>query len=139
LCKYRTQVLGFEAEVGAPQESHHHHVEGIGGGIENCPCQGDCDGSCRDPAFCLRHNLPWTPVEGHGHAHGNSHGGADHALLARQRAPHFHVHADGAAHSHGDGQDGSHHHHPYPHADHPLGPKTLPKIQGRRAREEAEE
>jgi sirohydrochlorin cobaltochelatase len=32
MCKYRTQVLGFEAEVGAPQESHHHHVEGIGAG-----------------------------------------------------------------------------------------------------------
>ena len=32
MCKYRTQVLGFEAEVGAPQESHHHHVEGIGTG-----------------------------------------------------------------------------------------------------------
>jgi sirohydrochlorin cobaltochelatase len=32
MCKFRTQVLGFEAEVGAPQESHHHHVEGIGTG-----------------------------------------------------------------------------------------------------------
>jgi sirohydrochlorin cobaltochelatase len=30
MCKFRTQILGFEAEVGAPQESHHHHVEGIG-------------------------------------------------------------------------------------------------------------
>jgi sirohydrochlorin cobaltochelatase len=30
LCKYRTQVIGFEGDVGAPQESHHHHVEGIG-------------------------------------------------------------------------------------------------------------
>jgi sirohydrochlorin cobaltochelatase len=30
LCKYRTQVLGFERDQGAPQESHHHHVEGIG-------------------------------------------------------------------------------------------------------------
>ncbi|WP_051329683.1 sirohydrochlorin chelatase [Geminicoccus roseus] len=30
LCKYRTQILGFEADQGAPQESHHHHVEGIG-------------------------------------------------------------------------------------------------------------
>ena len=28
LCKYREQILGFEAEVGLPQESHHHHVEG---------------------------------------------------------------------------------------------------------------
>lgn len=32
MCKYREQVLGFEAEVGMPQESHHHHVEGIGTG-----------------------------------------------------------------------------------------------------------
>ena len=30
LCKYRSQVLGFEAEVGLAQRSHHHHVEGIG-------------------------------------------------------------------------------------------------------------
>ena len=30
MCKYREQVLGFENEVGLPQESHHHHVEGIG-------------------------------------------------------------------------------------------------------------
>jgi sirohydrochlorin cobaltochelatase len=29
LCKYRTQILGFETEVGLPQRSHHHHVEGI--------------------------------------------------------------------------------------------------------------
>ncbi len=32
MCKYREQVLGFEAEVGQAQESHHHHVEGIGTG-----------------------------------------------------------------------------------------------------------
>ena len=30
MCKYREQVLGFEDEIGLPQESHHHHVEGIG-------------------------------------------------------------------------------------------------------------
>jgi sirohydrochlorin cobaltochelatase len=30
LCKYRTQILGYEAEAGAPQEAHHHHVRGIG-------------------------------------------------------------------------------------------------------------
>ena len=29
LCKYREQVLGFEAEVGLARENHHHHVEGI--------------------------------------------------------------------------------------------------------------
>ena len=32
LCKYREQIVGFEAEVGLAQSSHHHHVEGIGTG-----------------------------------------------------------------------------------------------------------
>ena len=32
LCKYREQILGFEAEQGLAQQSHHHHVEGIGTG-----------------------------------------------------------------------------------------------------------
>lgn len=72
MCKYRTQVLGFEAEVGAPQESHHHHVEGIGTG----------------PVFDLNSD----------------------AVLAAPR----HLH---------NGHD--HTHAPYPHADHPLGPKSL--------------
>jgi sirohydrochlorin cobaltochelatase len=30
LCKYREQIVGHEAAVGAPQEGHHHHVEGVG-------------------------------------------------------------------------------------------------------------
>jgi sirohydrochlorin cobaltochelatase len=30
LCKYREQIIGHEAAVGAPQQGHHHHVEGIG-------------------------------------------------------------------------------------------------------------
>jgi sirohydrochlorin cobaltochelatase len=30
LCKYRERIIGYEAAVGAPQEGHHHHVEGIG-------------------------------------------------------------------------------------------------------------
>ncbi len=30
LCKYREQIIGYENAVGAPQEGHHHHVEGIG-------------------------------------------------------------------------------------------------------------
>jgi sirohydrochlorin cobaltochelatase len=30
MCKYREQVIGFEAEIGLPQAGHHHHVEGIG-------------------------------------------------------------------------------------------------------------
>lgn len=130
LCKYREQVLGFEAEVGLAQESHHHHVEGIGGGLENCPCKGDCDSSCRDENFCRKHGLPWTPLHTHEHSHDHD----DH------HHDHSHDHGDHHRHhEHGDAdKDGhhDHHHHPYPHADHPLGPVTLPKVQGKLAREE---
>jgi sirohydrochlorin cobaltochelatase len=112
LCKYREQVLGFESEIGLAQQSHHHHVEGIGGGLEACPCGGDCDSSCRDEAFCKAHNLPFTPLHTHDHAH-----------------PHSHDHAHGP-HGH------DHHHHPYPFASHPLGPVTLPKVPGKLARKE---
>ncbi len=74
LCKYRTQVLGFEADVGAAQESHHHHVEGI-----------NANGAAPSGPFELESR------PGHSHSH-------DH---------HDHTHAL------------------YPHADHPLGPRTL--------------
>ena len=30
LCRYRERIIGHEAAVGAPQQGHHHHVEGIG-------------------------------------------------------------------------------------------------------------
>jgi sirohydrochlorin cobaltochelatase len=30
LCKYRERIIGYEGALGAPQEGHHHHVEGIG-------------------------------------------------------------------------------------------------------------
>ncbi len=68
LCKYRTQVLGFEAEVGAPQESHHHHVEGQGASapgsnVADCAlCDSFCTGACRLEA-----------ADAHAHAHGHDH------------------------------------------------------------------
>ena len=136
LCKYREQVLGFEAEVGLAQESHHHHVEGIGGGLENCPCGGDCDSSCRDEAFCKAHGLPWTPLHTHDHvhdhAHGHHHHDHGHALLAKRPPP---LAGFAVPHDHGHGP-ADHHHHPYPHADHPLGPVTLPKVPGKLAQQE---
>lgn len=115
MCKYREQVLGFESEVGLAQESHHHHVEGVGGAPENCPCQGDCDGSCRDEDFCRRNDLPWTPV--HSHA---SPGSLETA----------HGHRHDHAHARANQPDSEHHHHPYPHADHPLGPKSMKRGTG---------
>ncbi|MBV2351228.1 sirohydrochlorin chelatase [Synechococcus sp. HK05] len=95
LCKYRAQVLGFETEVGAPQQSHHHHVEGL---VEACTlCEHECTGACQPDG------IPIPLGHSHGHDHSHDHGHHDHA------------------HDHG------HTHAPYPHADHPLGPRTLYK------------
>ena len=95
LCKYRAQVLGFETEVGAPQHSHHHHVEGL---VESCTlCERECTGACQDDG---------VPLPG---------GEASHA--------HNHDHDHGPGQGHHNGPD--HHHTRYPHADHPLGPRTL--------------
>ena len=100
LCKYRAQVLGFETEVGAPQQSHHHHVEGL---VEACQlCEHECTGACQPDGIPI-------PL-GHHHDH-----------------DHSHAHEHGHEHSHG--HDHSHGHAPYPHADHPLGPRTLYKPQ----------
>ena len=90
LCKYRAQVLGFETEVGTPQISHHHHVEGIGSGCRLC--DGACTGACQH-----------EPEPAHPHHH-------------RHHGHHHHHHSH--KHDH-------HHRNAYPHADHPLGPRTL--------------
>jgi sirohydrochlorin cobaltochelatase len=95
MCKYRAQVLGFEAEVGLPQESHHHHVEGIsaGAGAPPPPLRGRAGGGGPN-------------VERHDHHHHGDH-------------PHPHHHHGTHDHAH------PHTHHPYPHADHPLGPRSM--------------
>ena len=59
LCKYRAQVLGFEAEVGLAQESHHHHVEGL-------LAQGDEDDHGHDHHDHDHH-------QHHDHDHGHDH------------------------------------------------------------------
>ena len=96
MCKYREQVLGFEADVGRAQESHHHHVEGIGGGLENCPCKGDCDASCRDEEFCKKHGLPWTPLHSHADACAAESGeGSSGMIIMIMDHPHGHGHDHG--------------------------------------------
>jgi sirohydrochlorin cobaltochelatase len=98
LCKYRAQVLGFEHEVGLPQHSHHHHVEGS---MEGCDlCDKECTGACQ----------PEVPKAEHHHHHGPNPDGVP--SLREQAESHDHHAA----------------HHPlYPHANHPLGPRTLRK------------
>ncbi len=101
MCKYRTQVLGFEAEVGMPQESHHHHVEGQGASapgsrVEDCAlCDTFCTGECR--------------------------------LQASHDHHHHHHHGEDGHHHHDHGHDHNHAHPEYPHADHPHGPRSVLK------------
>jgi sirohydrochlorin cobaltochelatase len=106
LCKYRAQVLGFETEVGAPQQSHHHHVEGL---VEACTlCEHECTGACQPDGIPI-------PL---GHSHAQDHGSHHH---------HDHAHDHSHPHDHGHSHDHGHTHAPYPHEDHPLGPRTLYK------------
>ena len=116
LCKYRAQILGFEAEVGLPQESHHHHVEGIGTG-DHAHSHGHSHGD----GHHHRHG------QGHGHSHGDGrdHGDGD-DRDHHHHDDHVHRHgSDGHHHDHHHGPDHHHGHHPYPHADHPHGPRSM--------------
>jgi len=105
LCKYRAQVLGFETEVGLPQESHHHHVEGIGTDADSAttPTNGHRLGDGH--AHSQDHHHP------HSHNHGHDH---DH--------PHDHAHTHAHDHNHNHADGHNHHHPPHPHAGHPHGP-----------------
>ena len=142
LCKYRERILGFEAEKGLPQESHHHHVEGIGtgpaGAVRRDGRQGhddddDDDDSGRSHGHGHGHDHPHAHHDqGHPHAHELPHQGHDPGHRHDGPGPDpSHDHGDrhgghdpaqGHAHDHG-------HHPPYPHAGHPLGPRTLERSE----------
>ncbi len=137
MCKYRVQVLGFEAEVGAPQESHHHHVEGMGASapgasVETCRlCDTFCTGACRvlTPVQHDHHHHGDTPHADdhrHAHSHGHAHDGHGHG---HGHHDHDHEHGHkGHGHDHdhhGHGHDHGHHHPRYPHEAHPLGPVSV--------------
>ena len=74
MCKYRDQVLGFEAEVGLAQESHHHHVEGQGAtapgsNVSDCKlCATFCTGACRLTMTDAQHDH-----HHYDHAHDDAH------------------------------------------------------------------
>lgn len=69
MCKYREQVLGFEAEVGLAQESHHHHVEGIGTTEAH-----DHEHHHHDHGHSHSHSHEHS----HDHSHDHDHGDHDH-------------------------------------------------------------
>jgi sirohydrochlorin cobaltochelatase len=82
LCKYRAQVLGFETEVGAPQHSHHHHVEGLTDGCDLC--ERECTGACQPdgvpiPVGGHTHDHDHSPEHSHDHGHSHHHPPYPHA------------------------------------------------------------
>lgn len=126
MCKYRDQVLGFEAEVGLPQEGHHHHVEGIG---TNKDRAGESNGGSLLPL------IDAAPAHRHAHAHSHDHDhhhGHDHDGCHCDDHEHEHLHddcgcEDGHSHTqgcgHGQHRSHAHTHVPHPHADHRHGPR----------------
>ncbi len=72
LCKYREQVLGYEADQGAPQAGHHYHVRGIG-------TDGDQHhhGHSHDHGHDHAHGHPHAHDHWHGHGHHHGHNHAD--------------------------------------------------------------
>ena len=81
MCKYKQSILGFEAEVGLAQESHHHHVEGQGANapgsnVDECQlCETFCTGACR-----LLFNHSHSHDHGHSHTHHPAYPMAEHPL-----------------------------------------------------------
>ena len=77
LCKYREQFLGFENEVGLRQESHHHHVEGIGTGLAGAT---ENPGVSSDPhEHAPEHDHNHEHIHEHEHEH-HPYPHADHPL-----------------------------------------------------------
>jgi sirohydrochlorin cobaltochelatase len=119
LCKYRAHVLGFEAEVGLPQESHHHHVEGIGTDADTPKANGHHHADGHGHAHTHDHGHSHSHDHDHGHDHNHNHN-HDHPHDHHHDHDHGHGHGHGHSHAHDHGHE--HHHPPHPHADHPHGP-----------------
>ena len=100
LCKYRSNLFGFEKEVGLVQESHHDHVEGLG--VSCDLCDPECNGACE-----IQSQVPYNQ--------GVSNSVEKNSL----------EHEDKEGHNHEHIHDHHHHHSIYPNSNHPLGPVTL--------------
>lgn len=70
LCKYRERIVGYEGDVGRPQEGHHHHVRGIGTG--GTPAEYGADAHPH-PHDHHRHDHEHDHDHDHGHDHEEDH------------------------------------------------------------------
>ena len=75
LCKYRTQIVGYEGEVGKVQEAHHHHVRGILGDSHTHHHETEGAHSHSHPHTHHQHDHPVDVGHTHGHSlhHEHSH------------------------------------------------------------------
>lgn len=84
MCKYRQAIIEFEAEIGMPQSSHHHHVEGQGAqapgsNVAACKlCDTFCTGVCR---------LDSEHQHDHGHGHASDHHHHHHPIYPHAKHP----------------------------------------------------
>ena len=77
MCKYRTQIIGFEDQVGLAQESHHHHAEGAGVGVDPSQCDL-CDDACI--GLCTAQKPHHHHGDGDHHHHHHPYPHADHPM-----------------------------------------------------------
>ena len=79
LCKYREQFLGFENEVGLRQESHHHHVEGIGTGLAGPTENPDVSADAAEHEHSHEHEHEHEHNQDNNHGHEHEHHPYPHA------------------------------------------------------------
>ena len=71
LCKYRTQIVGYEGEVGKVQEAHHHHVRGILG--DSHTHHHGAEAAHSHPHTHHQHGCSVDVGHTHGHSHHQEH------------------------------------------------------------------
>ena len=72
LCKYREQAIGYERDLGAVQEGHHHHVRGIGTDADHGHNHDHGHGH-HDHGHHV-HDHEHSHADGHEHPHPHKHG-----------------------------------------------------------------
>ncbi|MDC3160238.1 sirohydrochlorin chelatase [Prochlorococcus sp. AH-716-G04] len=87
LCKYRSNLFGFEKEVGLVQESHHDHVEGIG--LSCDLCDSECNGACETNSQNLTDvdNQPVILLEKNNDEHHHKHEDHHHSVYPNSKHP----------------------------------------------------
>jgi sirohydrochlorin cobaltochelatase len=91
LCKYREQIVGFEADRGAPQVGHHYHVRGIGTDADHHHDHGHDHAHGHHHHAHAHHDDHAHSHHGHHHPHGHAHAHTDVA----QHAAHLQLKSDG--------------------------------------------